>query len=125
VSPIAIALRGTPLVLDTTALVGELVERYRSGRGHPELAAVFHESLALAVTAACAQLAESSGVRRVALSGGVFQNALLLARTLELLEQRGLDGYTNRSVPANDGGVSLGQALVAAARAGRAWRGRS
>jgi len=125
VSPIAIALRGTPLVLDTTALVGELVERYRSGRGHPELAAVFHESLALAVTAACAQLAESSGVRRVALSGGVFQNALLLARTLELLEQRGLDGYTNRSVPANDGGVSLGQALVAAARAGRAGRGRS
>jgi hydrogenase maturation protein HypF len=125
VAPIPVALRGTPLVLDTTSLVGELLERQRAGRGAAELAAVFHESLAAAVAAACAQLAETTEVRRVALSGGVFQNALLLSRTLELLEQRGLSAHTNRSVPANDGGVSLGQALVAAARAGRARDGRS
>ena len=114
---IPVTISGAPLVLDTPSLVGELVERRSAGRGAAELAAVFHESLATAVAAACAHLAESTGVRRVALSGGVFQNALLLARTTALLEERRLAVFTNRAVPANDGGVSLGQALVAASRA--------
>jgi len=125
VAPIPVRLRGAPMVLDTTSLVGELVEQRAAGRAAAELAAVFHESLALAVAAACAALAESTGVRRVALSGGVFQNALLLARSTELLELHRLAVYTNRSVPANDGGVSLGQALVAASRTGNRGRGWS
>ncbi|MGH7722356.1 MAG: carbamoyltransferase HypF, partial [Candidatus Dormibacteria bacterium] len=115
-TPIPVAMGGAPLVLDTTALVGELVERRRSGRDRAELAAAFHQSLAAAVAAACAQLAEGTGVSRVALSGGVFQNTLLLTLTIELLRRRRLAVYTNRLVPANDGGVSLGQALVAASR---------
>ena len=106
---------GSPLVLDTPSLVAELVERHRAGRPAAELAAIFHESLAVAVASACADLAGSTGVTRVALSGGVFQNALLLARTTALLHERALSVYTNHAVPANDGGVSLGQAFVAAA----------
>jgi len=74
------------------------------------------------VAAACVRLAEATGLRRVALSGGVFQNALLLERSLLLLGEAGLDVYANRAVPANDGGISLGQALVAAARTRPATR---
>jgi hydrogenase maturation protein HypF len=83
------------------------------------LAARFHESVAVAVTAACRRLCGENGLRRVALSGGVFQNALLLERVDTLLREAGLEVYSNRLVPANDGGISLGQALVAAARSRR------
>jgi hydrogenase maturation protein HypF len=124
VSPIPVRLGGAPQVLDTPSLVATLVEQKRSGRSAAELAAVFHESLAAAVACVCASLADETGVSRVALSGGVFQNALLLARTSDLLRQRSLQVYTNHQVPANDGGVSLGQAYVAASRAaapGQAW----
>jgi hydrogenase maturation protein HypF len=117
VAVIPVRRSGAPLVLDTVALVASLVEQHRSGVGAAELAAVFHESLATAVADACADLAEITGVTRVALSGGVFQNALLLARTSALLRERSLHVYANCAVPANDGGVSLGQAFVAASRA--------
>jgi hydrogenase maturation protein HypF len=117
VAAIPVRRGGPSLVLDTVALVAELVEQRRSGRDAAGLAAVFHESLAAAVADACADLAETAAVRRVALSGGVFQNALLLARTSALLRERSLSVYANHAVPANDGGVSLGQAFVAASRA--------
>ncbi len=57
-----------------------------------------------------------NGVDRMVLSGGVFQNSLLLSRVEVLLRERGLFVYTNQQVPANDGGISLGQALVAASQ---------
>jgi hydrogenase maturation protein HypF len=114
--PIPVRRAGTPLVLDTPALVASLVVERRSGRGAAELAATFHESLAAAVASACEELAEDNGVARVALSGGVFQNTLLLARVSELLRARSLEVFVNRAVPANDGGISLGQAYVAASR---------
>ncbi|MHB8718265.1 MAG: carbamoyltransferase HypF [Candidatus Dormibacteria bacterium] len=115
--PIAVARGGSPLVLDTVSLVATLAERQRRGEPVAELARCFHDSLALAIAEACLTLASEHGVRRVALSGGVFQNALLLASLERLLGERGLEVYSNRAVPANDGGVSLGQALVAASRA--------
>jgi len=117
VRPVEVGMAGSPLVLDTVGLVRTLVAQRGRGRPAAELAAVFHESLARALAAACARLCAEHGVDRVALSGGVFQNALLLTRTLELLDGRGLRSYANREVPANDGGISLGQALVAAATA--------
>ena len=58
-------------------------------------------------------------VDRIALSGGVFQNALLLSRLAGLLRESSLFVYTNQQVPANDGGISLGQALVAASQPSR------
>jgi hydrogenase maturation protein HypF len=125
VAPIPVHHTGAPLVLDTPSLVGALVERHRAGRGAAELAAVFHESLAAAVAAACDELAESTGVTRVALSGGVFQNALLLARTAALLREQRLSVYVNHAVPANDGGVSLGQAFVATSRLAAHSQGRA
>jgi hydrogenase maturation protein HypF len=111
------ALAGDPLVLDTVHLVAMMVRERERGRPVEELAALFHESLARAISAACARLAAELGVARVALSGGVFQNALLLARVEQLLRDRDLRVYANQLVPANDGGISLGQALVAASQA--------
>ena len=105
------------MVLDTVGLVATLVRERQRGRPVAELAAIFHESLAQGIGAACSRLADLSGIRRVALSGGVFQNALLLARVEHLLQERDLLVYANHQVPANDGGISLGQALVAASQA--------
>jgi hydrogenase maturation protein HypF len=116
VAPIDVAMTGSPLCLDTPALIAELCARRDAGRPVEEIAAAFHESLALAIARACRRLGDTHGVTRVALSGGVFQNALLLRRAVDLLRECGLDVYTNRDVPANDGGISLGQALVAGAR---------
>jgi hydrogenase maturation protein HypF len=110
-------LRGDPLILDTVGLVRALFRERQRGRSPEELAAVFHESLARGITDMCVRLTAEVGVDRVALSGGVFQNALLLSRVERLLRERDLFVYTNQQVPANDGGISLGQALVAASQA--------
>ena len=114
VAPLDAPFAGDPLVLDTVSLVRSLLDERLRGRPAAELAAVFHESLAQAVVAACVELAGRHHVRRVALSGGVFQNALLLARAEQLLRERDLEAYSNTLVPANDGGISIGQALVGA-----------
>ena len=109
-------LGGDPLVLDTVHLVRMLVQQRRRGRPLEVLAAMFHESLARGIAEVCMRLGADLGVDRIALSGGVFQNALLLARVERLLRERDLLVYTNQQVPANDGGISLGQALVAASQ---------
>lgn len=111
---------GDGLVLDTVGLVSALVEQRRLGRPAGELAAMFHESLAQGITAMCVDLAAELKLDRICLSGGVFQNALLLARVEDLLRNRDLRVFANQQVPANDGGISLGQALVAASRGSEA-----
>lgn len=83
------------------------------GRSRAEVAAAFHESVAAAAAAACAE-AGSAGT--VVLSGGTFQNLRLLASTRARLEAAGFRILSHRRVPPNDGGISYGQAAVAAAR---------
>ena len=107
---------GDPAVLDTVRLVRTLVGERRRGVPNALLAAMFHESLARGIARVCVHLGAELGVQRVALSGGVFQNALLLSRVEHLLRERDLFVYTNHQVPANDGGISLGQALIAASQ---------
>ncbi|MFI5285359.1 MAG: carbamoyltransferase HypF [Candidatus Dormibacteria bacterium] len=107
---------GEPVVLDTVALVRALFRERQRGRAVEELAAMFHESLARGIAAVGVRLGAECGVNRIALSGGVFQNALLLSRVEHLLRERDRFVYTNQQVPANDGGISLGQALVAASQ---------
>ena len=88
----------------------------RRSRGEPaaRLAAVFHNSLAHAVVRECVAASRAEGTRQVALSGGCFQNRRLLESCFEGLLAAGLAPYANERVPANDGGLSLGQAMVAA-----------
>jgi hydrogenase maturation protein HypF len=79
------------------------------------IAARFHNGLAGAVVDACTRLRDEHGLSTVALSGGVFQNLLLLGRLVDGLEARGFHVLVHSRVPPNDGGISLGQAAVTGA----------
>ncbi len=80
----------------------------------PAISARFHNGVAQMVLEVCRQLRVADGLREVALSGGVWQNLTLLARTVPLLRQDGFTVYLHHHVPANDGGLALGQAVLAA-----------
>jgi hydrogenase maturation protein HypF len=94
------------------ALATDLVDR----RALPEAAAAFHNGLAAALVRLAVAAAAESGLSTVALSGGTFQNRLLVQRVSRGLSEAGLEVLTHRRVPTNDGGISLGQAVVANAR---------
>lgn len=82
----------------------------------PCIAARFHATLIAAIAAVCARLRDSTGLDRVCLSGGCFQNARLLSGSVASLHAAGFHVFTHREVPANDGGISLGQAAIACER---------
>jgi hydrogenase maturation protein HypF len=94
------------------------MEDLASGLPAGVIAARFHRSVAEMVARTCETLRRETGIDRVALSGGVFQNRLLLGLSVDLLESRGLKVLLHRQVPCNDGGISLGQAVIAHFRAG-------
>ena len=97
-------------------LFSRLRELRDGGKPAAELAAIFHNSLARAVVLACASACAEEGTDVVALSGGCFQNRRLLESCFAGLSATGLRPFANECVPANDGGLSLGQAWVAACR---------
>ncbi|MDD5338535.1 MAG: carbamoyltransferase HypF [Dehalococcoidales bacterium] len=82
------------------------------------VAARFHNTIAQMIVETCQTIKREAGLKRVALSGGVFQNRLLLRKTTALLESAGFEVYTHRQVPCNDGGISLGQVAIANANIG-------
>ena len=98
---------------DGARLVTDCHLALADGRDRAEIAAIFHETIAAAAAAACA---EAAGPRTVVLSGGTFQNLRLLGSTRRRLAELGFEVLTHRLVPPNDGGISYGQAAVAAAR---------
>jgi len=85
----------------------------RAGVPAGVISARFHNGLALAIGDVCQRLREETGLAEVVLSGGVFQNVTLLGEVMPLLEGAGFTVYTHHLVPPNDGGISLGQAMVA------------
>jgi hydrogenase maturation protein HypF len=103
-----------PWVIDTRQLFRELMVDLDSGTGMGQVAGKFHTTMALAVVETVSALCEETGVGRVALSGGVFQNELLTNMVVDGVEAAGLIAYVHRRVPCNDGGISLGQAVIAA-----------
>ena len=72
----------------------------------------FHNAVAGMILAVCKKIKDDTGVKNVALTGGVFQNKILLERTLSFLRKEGFEVYYNISVYPNDGGISLGQAYL-------------
>ncbi|MFP4650388.1 MAG: carbamoyltransferase HypF [Desulfobacterales bacterium] len=76
----------------------------------------FHTTIIFLFSDVCDRISRETGLKRVVLSGGVFQNPVLLEGMRESLRERGFSVFVNRRVPANDGGISLGQAVSAAAR---------
>ena len=107
---------GPEIVIAGTELVRCAADDVASGVPSGVVAARFHNGLARATIGAAQLLRERTGLATVALSGGVFQNVVLLERVVAGLEETGFRVLTHSRVPANDGGISLGQAVVAAAR---------
>jgi hydrogenase maturation protein HypF len=102
-------------VYDWSGTLTAVLDRTRAGAPAGELAAAFHTTVAEVTVELCARAAERTGVTTVCLSGGCLQNRILASRLLTELGAAGLAGHLNRDVPANDGGISYGQAVVAAA----------
>lgn len=104
--------------LDFRPLLTALVQDRGEGRDLAEMALAFHEGLARGLRAATLELCETHRVETVVLSGGVFQNELLLERLRALLEPNRLTIWLPHLVPPNDGGISLGQAALGWAATG-------
>lgn len=99
-------------IVDWARIVLAVLEDVEEGISKEEIATKFHNTLSeIAVYAA-----RLSGIEKVVLTGGVFQNRYLTERTYRRLEEEGFKPYTHQRVPPNDGGISLGQAVVASAR---------
>jgi hydrogenase maturation protein HypF len=94
-------------------MIAAIVEDIRQGLPAFIISRKFHDTLIAMWTALCAALRRQTGIRQVALSGGCFQNVLLLEGLTEALQQEGFVVYSHEQVPTNDGGISLGQAVVA------------
>jgi hydrogenase maturation protein HypF len=107
---------GSPFTIRGADLVAAVVADLRAGAGVPAIAGRFHNAVAGLVAAGAVRLRETTGLTTVALSGGVFQNLLLLERAVAGLEAEGFAVLVHHRVPPNDGGISLGQAAVAGAR---------
>ncbi|QKG20295.1 carbamoyltransferase HypF [Actinomadura verrucosospora] len=112
-----VAIEGTDVfAVRGAGLVNAAVDDLRSGVPAPVIAARFHHSVAALVVEGARRIRDAKGLGTVALSGGVFQNMLLLERAVAGLEEAGFTVLTHHRVPPNDGGISLGQAAVATAR---------
>jgi hydrogenase maturation protein HypF len=107
-----------PLVIAGRDLVRAVVDDLAAGTSRNVIAARFHNGVAGLITQACLLLRDRHGLSDVALSGGVFQNLLLLHAAAAQLEEHGFRVLVHSRVPCNDGGISLGQAVIAAATIG-------
>ena len=97
-------------ILNTRMLIQYIVEEKMQGADSGRLAYLFHQVLAEQITAVCIEARNSSGRNKVVLSGGVFQNRLLLRLTEERLVQEGFEVLRHHMIPPNDGGIAIGQA---------------
>ncbi|MCL2669969.1 MAG: carbamoyltransferase HypF, partial [Syntrophaceae bacterium] len=104
------------LILDLLPAIRTLAEALAIGRPKPELALAFHQLLPGAFTALAEAVRQETGLQRVVLSGGCFQNRRLLTGCLFSLSKAGFEVFYHHLVPTNDGGISLGQAVCAGAR---------
>ena len=110
------------VILNTQLLVQRIVEAKLQGADSGRLAYWFHEILAEQITAVCVEARNVSGRQKAVLSGGVFQNRLLLRLTEERLTEEGFEVLRHRMVPPNDGGIAVGQAAYGMAQLFRAMR---
>lgn len=106
------------VLLDARPIVVAVVKDLRRGRPVGEVAGRFHRTMAAATLEVCRAIRGATGLRRVCLSGGVFNNDLLSSDLVARLETVGFEVFLPRQAPVGDGGIALGQVLVAGARVG-------
>ena len=94
-------------------IIRAVLQDVQANRPASTLAAKFHNTIAHMVLETCIHLRQREGISRVVLSGGVWQNMVLLESTRSLLGKAGFEVFTHVKVPANDGGLALGQAIIA------------
>jgi hydrogenase maturation protein HypF len=104
---------GETTAVDLRQTIATIVRDLANGRRVDDISARFHNTLAAAIVEVCCRIRKSDGLDRVCLSGGVFQNHLLLRLTAMELRRLGFGVFLHAMVPANDGGISLGQAVIA------------
>jgi hydrogenase maturation protein HypF len=111
--PLAIVEKDGVNIVHLKGLFSAIIQDIKNNVSQSRIAMKFHRTMAEMVVQMCQRLAKRNGINRVALSGGVFQNRLLLRLTVAALEDAGFEVLTHSIVPTNDGGVSLGQAVIA------------
>jgi hydrogenase maturation protein HypF len=102
-----------PILLDAAPIFHEIISDLQKGIPIPTISGKFHNGIADVVAKVCEIMRQEFNINEVILSGGVWQNMLLLKKTLSLLERSEFSVYIHRQVPANDGGLALGQAAIA------------
>ncbi len=110
----------SPIEIDMRPTIRAIARDVQAAKPRAWIAAAFHNTVAAVVIEICLRLRAAEGIRTVCLSGGTFQNLYLLERAVSGLRARGFDVFLHAQVPPNDGGISLGQALIA----NRALQGR-
>jgi hydrogenase maturation protein HypF len=103
---------GDPMEIDTRPLIESIVRDMIARRDIAAISARFHRTISHIIGETCARIRESDGLNRVCLSGGTFQNLRLLGHAVSCLRQLSFEVYIHHRVPPNDGGLSLGQAVV-------------
>ena len=103
-------------IVRASDIICGLVQDFTGGTGAETCAARFHNSVAEATLGMCKKIRDETKISVVALSGGVFANKFLTERVVPILDKEGFEVLLNQCVPAGDGGISLGQAAVAAWR---------
>jgi len=114
--PFEIRSEGEEIFLDFRPLIRTLVQEQITGKRREKIASNFHGTLSSALAAVAGKIRERTGLEKAVLSGGCFQNRILLNGVIGKLEEAGFVVYTHRNLPPNDGCIALGQAVVAAAR---------
>jgi hydrogenase maturation protein HypF len=110
--PCDVRLEAGEWIADFAPAIREIAAR-RTCETASQLAMGFHLAIVSAIARLCAEIGRETGIRDVALSGGVFQNRIILTEAHAALSRAGFRVYVNRRVPAGDGGISLGQAYAA------------
>jgi hydrogenase maturation protein HypF len=103
-------------LISSKQVISLLVQDFHNGKSIPTMSARFHNGIVEMVRSVCATIKHEAGLREIVLSGGVWQNIILLERAVTKLTSDGFRVYIHRKVPTNDGGVALGQALVGGSR---------
>jgi hydrogenase maturation protein HypF len=110
--PFSIESQNGKDIIKIQEILTAIIKDLEQNRAKAIIAARFHNTVTNIITEVCRNISFKTGIKQTALSGGVFQNRLLLRKVIPLLESSGFKVYTHRQVPCNDGGISLGQVAI-------------